>query len=102
MALMCIALVGCGDKGGDFVGTWENNEKPSETITVTKTNNGYRTIAILANNPDHFFNMEVMLVAESDTLLVMHNTKRRALELNKDGTMTSFLREGTKVLTRVK
>ena len=100
-AMTCIALVGCKDKGNDFVGKWRNDNKISETITVTKVDGGYRVVAKLGNPDMSLFDMDVKLMAESENRLVTVDKQARALELASDGSVTSFLRSQPKTFTRV-
>lgn len=100
-AMVCVALVGCKDKGNDFVGEWKNNDKISETITVSKVDGGYRAVAKLGNADMSFMDMDVKLVAESDTRLVTADKQAKSLELASDGSVTSFLRNKPKTFTKV-
>lgn len=100
-AMVSIALVGCKDKGNDFVGEWKNNDKISETITVTKVDGGYRAVAKLGNPDMAFMDMDVKLVAESDKHLVTADKQAKALELAGDGSVTSYLRNKPKSFTKV-
>ncbi|NMZ71337.1 hypothetical protein SAMN05216370_0019 [Pseudomonas peli] len=98
--MACVALAGCKDEGGDFVGVWKTNDKMAETITVTKVDGGYRAISKLGNEDMSFMDMEVKLVAESDTLLIREADKKKGLEL-ADGKVTSHLRNASKTFTKV-
>jgi ABC-type glycerol-3-phosphate transport system substrate-binding protein len=95
IALMaCAALVGCKDEGSEFVGTWKNNDKMSETITVTQAGNGYRVLANIDEDKKGYMNVEAVLVAESETMLVREQDGKRSLELKDGGKLTSYLRHG--------
>lgn len=99
-AMVCMALVGCKDKGNDFVGQWKNDDKISETIVVTKTDDGYRAVSKLGNPDMGFMDMDVKMVAESDKKLVSVAADNY-LELSSNGTITSKLRNKPKTFTRV-
>jgi hypothetical protein len=100
-ALMaCAALAGCKNEGGDFVGVWKNSGEMPETLTVTKAGNGYRAHSHMLDDEQGYMDVETALVAESDTLLVTDD-KEKALELS-GGKVTSFLRNGTVIFTKVK
>lgn len=100
-AMVCIALVGCKDKGNDFVGQWKNDDKISETITVTKVDGGYRAVSKLGNPDMGFMDMDVKMVAESDSKLVNSAQSDNYLELSSNGTVTSKMRNKPKTFTRV-
>ncbi|MGG5276301.1 hypothetical protein [Pseudomonas syringae pv. coryli] len=100
-AMVCVALVGCKDKGNDFIGQWKNSDNISETITVSKVGDGYRAISKLDNPDMAFMNMDVKMVAESDRKLVNSAQSDNYLELSSDGTITSKLRSKQKTFTRV-
>ena len=97
-----VILAGCGgDKGGDFVGKWQGlGDNADETITVEATPEGYRAHSH-ASKAIVFQELEMYLEAESDTLLVKPDSQKRVLVLEGDGTLTSFMRNGTIKLTRV-
>jgi len=99
--LACAALAGCNkDEGGDFVGVWKNSDKLSETLTVTKVNDGYRAVAKIDKDKQGFMDVESVLTAESDTVLTTQD-KQKALELAADGKLTSFLRNKADTFTKV-
>lgn len=99
-ALMaCAALVGCKDQGKDFVGVWKSAGKMNQTITVEKAKSGYRAIGKLDEDTKGYMTVEVALEPESDTLLVTSD-KQKALELDSDGKLISYLRNGTKTFTK--
>ncbi|MDH0959122.1 MULTISPECIES: lipoprotein [Pseudomonadaceae] len=93
-ALAVVALAGCKEEGGAFVGQWKNNAKMPETITVTEASGGYRAVAQIDEDKKGYMNVEVVLKAESDKLLVRDKDGKRALEIAADGKMTSYLRHG--------
>lgn len=99
--LACAVLAGCKkDEGGDFVGVWKNSDKLSETLTVTKVNDGYRAVAKIDKDKQGFMDVESVLTAESDKVLTTQN-KQKALELSADGKLTSFLRNKADTFTKV-
>lgn len=99
-ALMtCAALVGCSDKGKDFVGVWKYSNKLSETLTVTKADDGYRALAHIDKDEHGYMDVKVFLYPESDKLLVTKE-KQIALELGGDGKITSHLRHGIETFTK--
>lgn len=101
-ALMtCTALVGCSDKGKDFVGVWKYSDKLSETLTVTKADDGYRALAHIDKDEHGYMDVEVFLYPESDKLLVTKE-KQIALQLGDDGKITSHLRNGIETFTKAK
>jgi hypothetical protein len=87
----CAALVGCSDKGKDFVGVWKLSDKLPETLTVTKVDDGYRVMSHIDKDDHGYMNVEIFVYPESNTLLVSKE-KKRALELGSDGNLTSYLR----------
>lgn len=93
--LAVTTLAGCKNEGGDFVGQWKNKDSMAETITVTETSGGYRAVAHLDKDEQGYMDVEVVLQAESDTLLIVKNSGKRALEITAAGKMTSYLRHGT-------
>lgn len=102
-ALAVAALAGCKGEGSDFVGHWKNNDSMAETITVTEASGGYRAVAHLDEDENGYMDVEVVLQAESDTLLVDKDNGERALEITAAGKMTSYLRNGTdETFTKVK
>jgi hypothetical protein len=101
-ALMaCAVLVGCSDKGKDFVGVWKSSGMMIQTITVEKASSGYRATAKLDKDTNGYMTVEAVLEPESDKLLVTSD-KQKALELDSDGKLISYLRNGTTAFTRVK
>lgn len=97
--IACAALAGCKDKGEDFVGEWKAAD---ETITVTKAENGGYRAASNLDNPDFpFAKLEMKLAAESDSLLVSESSKKKAIELNAAGTITSHMRNEAQIFTKV-
>ncbi|MDT3723013.1 hypothetical protein [Pseudomonas oryzihabitans] len=97
--IFCFALIGCKDKGSEFVGKWENKED-SEVITVEKVDNGYRAVSKLGDSD--WMNLDLKVIPETDSRLVTENGKDRVLDMNSDGTVTSSMRNKKKILTRVK
>lgn len=98
--ILCLALAGCKSQGADFVGKWANQDGDlRELITVEKVDSGYRAVSRL--NEQDVMSLDLKLIAESDTRLVIANTQQRALDMNPDGTVTSELRGKNKVFTRV-
>lgn len=96
-----VVLAGCGaDQGSDFVGTWHSvDAKDLDVVTVEHTPNGYRVTSKMEGMS--MFDMNVMLEAESDTILVQQRNKKRALELREDGGMVSYLRRAPKDMVKV-
>lgn len=94
-ALAIVALAGCKEDGSSFVGQWKNNDEMPETITVTEADGGYRAVARLDEDEDGYMDVEVILEAESENLLVREKDGKRALEITAAGKMTSYLRNGT-------
>ncbi|WP_339648992.1 hypothetical protein [Halopseudomonas pelagia] len=94
-------LIGCGaDQGSDFVGTWHSVEtKNRDVVTVEKTPNGFRVTSQMEGMS--MFDMNIMLEAESDTLLVQQRNTKRALEIQENGTMVSYLRRAPKEMSKV-
>lgn len=101
--LAAMILPGCGEPDGSkLVGVWETNDaKMNETITVTTAGDGYRAIGELENPDMPYAKIEVMLKAESETLLVIADGGRKALELAADGTAISYLRSKEKAVSKV-
>lgn len=98
----CAALAGCNkDEGAAFVGVWKNADKLSETLTVTKVDGGYRALSQIDKDTKGYMKVETVLVAESKQVLVKDGTKKRALELASDGTVTSYLRNKEDTFTKV-
>ena len=88
-ALAALVLAGCGgDKGKDFIGNWKSTTT-EEVIAITPAAGGYR-----AESTGTMWDLEVMLKAESDNVLVRQEDNKRALVLGKDGRITSHLRNG--------
>lgn len=99
VAMIVLALVGCKDKGSDFIGEWKNSD---ENLVVSKVDGGYRAVSKLSNEDMNFFNLDLKLTAESDTVLVMLQNQGKALELTNDGSLTSYLRNKPKAFTKSK
>ena len=102
-AIAALALAGCKDEGAAFVGEWKGDDaRMVETITVTEASDGYRVISHLDKDEQGYMDVEVVLVAESDKLLVRKGDGRRGLEISENGTLKSHLRNGKdKVFTKV-
>lgn len=99
-ALMaCAALAGCSDKGKDFIGVWKSSGMMSQTITVEKAGSGYRATGKIDKDTNGYMTVEAALEPESDKLLVTSD-KQKALELDSDGKLLSYLRNGTTTFTR--
>lgn len=96
-AMVSVALVGCKDKGSEFVGEWKSGD---ENLVVSKVDNGYRVVSKLGNEDMSFFNLDVKLTAESDSVLVTLQNQGKALELANDGSLTSYLRNKPKAFTK--
>lgn len=96
-AMVSIALLGCKDKGSEFVGEWKAGD---ENIIVSKVDDGYRAESKLGNEGMSFLNLDVKLTAESDTVLVTLQNQGKALELASDGSLTSYLRNKPKAFTK--
>lgn len=95
MALVCLAIVGCsGEKGKDFIGVWKSTTD-GEVITISQAAGGYR-----AESTGTIWDMEFMLKAESDTMLINGDSNTKALELNGGGMMVSHLRNGVKEFSK--
>jgi len=97
-AFVCLALVGCKEQGSEFIGQWRSAD---EAITVEKVGDGYRVTAKLNNPEMPFGTLEEKLDAESDTVLVRHDSHAKALELAPDGSLTSHLRNKARTFTKV-
>ncbi|QKE61948.1 hypothetical protein HNE05_00725 [Aquipseudomonas campi] len=93
-ALAVVALAGCKDEGESFVGQWKSNDKMVETITVTEASGGYRVVSHFDKDKEGYMDVEVVLIAESDKLLVRQEQGTRGLEIAEDGKMKSHLRHG--------
>lgn len=96
-AMVSIALVGCKDKGSEFVGEWKGGD---ENIVVSKVDGGYRAVSELENEGMSFLNLDVKLTAESDKMLVTLQNQAKALELASDGSLTSYLRNKPKAFIK--
>lgn len=100
----CAAISGCRDEGESFIGTWVHTEKISntqtmtETIVVTKTDNGYQ--AISNTDPETWGEITFNLVPESDSSLIDAETKKKRLELSAENKIMSYLRNKPQELTR--
>lgn len=93
-----LMLAGCGgDLGTDFVGDWKtaSTERVEEVISVAPASGGYRAVST-----DGMWDFEVMLKAESDSVLVRQEDNKKALVLGNDGRMTSYLRNKEVVLVK--
>lgn len=102
-SLVALALLsGCkNDQGKAFLGVWKNSDPMAETLTVTRTDSGYRAISRIDKDTNGYMKVESVLVAESDALLTT-GEKRRALELSADGkTIKSYLRNQPDTFTKV-
>lgn len=99
--LGAVILTGCGaDKGGDFVGEWEAFDGEwTEVVIIEKTPSGYKVSSTIEDIS--MFNLNVMLEADSDTLLVNPRDRMPKLELQEDGQMLSSLRREKKTMARV-
>ena len=97
--MTCAALVGCSDKGKDFVGVWKSSDELPETLTVNKADDGYRVLSHIDKDENGYMDVEIFVYAESDKLLVS-KSKKRALELSGDGKVISYLRNGTETFTK--
>ena len=97
--LTSVALVGCTDKGKEFVGVWKFNDDLPETLTVTKVDDGYRVLSHIDKDENNYMNVEIFVYPESDTLLVSKE-KKRALALGSDGKITSYLRMQPQTFTK--
>ena len=93
-ALAVIAPAGCKDEGESFVGQWKSNAKMVETITVTEASGGYRVVSHFDEDTKGYMDVEVILTAESDKLLVRQDGGKRGLEIAENGKMKSHLRHG--------
>lgn len=93
----CVALAGCKEEGQGFIGVWKGE---GETITVTKSDEGYRAISELDNKDFPFAKVEVKLHAESDSVLIASSKQTKALELAGDGKITSHLRSSAKTFSK--
>lgn len=91
-ALAVIALAGCKDEGESFVGQWKSNAELVETITVTEASGGYRAVSHFDEDTKGYMDVEVVLTAESDKLLVRQGGGKRGLEIAENGKMKSHLR----------
>lgn len=102
-AIAALALVGCKDEGAVFVGEWKGDDAVMvETITVTEASDGYRVISHLDEDDQGYMDVEVVLVAESEKLLIDERDGQRGLEISENGTLKSYLRNGTDtVFTKV-
>lgn len=96
-----VILAGCGeDKGSEFVGSWKTiNEKFEEVLTAEKTPSGYRVNSTVEKFGSGF-DLEVVLLAESDTLLVRQGNQKKGLELTESGEIVSYLRGKDKKMVR--
>ena len=96
-AMVSVALVGCKDKGSEFVGEWRSGD---ENLVVSKVDDGYRVVSKLGNEGMSFLNLDVKLTAESDNALVTLQNQGKALELTSDGSLTSYLRNKPKAFVK--
>lgn len=101
---VCAAISGCKEEGENFIGTWVHSEKISdtqtitETIVVTKTDNGYQ--AISNTDPATWGELKFNLISESDSILIDSRTQKKRLELSAENKITSYLRNKPLELTR--
>lgn len=102
-AIAVMALAGCKSEGESFVGQWKGDDDGMvETITVAAASNGYRVVSHFDEDEQGYMDVEVVLVAESDKLLVRERDGKRGLEIAENGEMKSYLRNGTDtVFTKV-
>ena len=98
--LVCFALVGCKEKGGECVGEWKRDSDGKEVITVTKVDKGYRVVSALAGTGD-YMNMEVVMVSETDNRIVSTDASDVYLDLSDSGSVTSHMRNKAQTFTRV-
>lgn len=101
MFSICFVLSGCFDKNDKFISEWRNSGSNAETIAVERVDGGYRITAKLDDRNMSMFDLDVKAVSEGKSLILADNPHKKLLELDGEGTVTSYLRNKVKSFTKV-